>query len=143
MSAAFVKSLTKAIEERMGGSAKAAAAAKVTQGRWSNYVNETNPEHAETTIPLHRFLRVAGPEEKAALATILREDQEEPGQCLNTEASEVTELSAELQRAVREAKARAGKGPISKLDEARILKMALGVYGAVNDVKVTLATEVA
>ena len=137
MTAPFVKTLTRAIETRLGGSAAAAAAAGISQVRWADWCNDSNPKHAQTTIPLHRFMRVAGPEERAALVAVLRDD-EAPGECLNTEASEVTEAAAELQRAVREAEARAKGGPISKLDEARILKLTLAVFSEVNDVRATL-----
>ena len=138
MSAAFVKSLTRQIEERMGSGAKAAAAAGVSQGRWSDYVNDTNPIHGETTIPLHRFMKVAGPDEKSALLSVWSQDFATPGDCLNTEASQVTEASAELQRVVREAKARAGDGPISQIDQARILKLVLIVHAEADDVRSAL-----
>ncbi len=143
MSAAFVKSLTRQIEDRMGGSTKAAAAAGVSQGRWSSYVNEGNGAYANTTIPLHRFMKVAGPDEKSALLSVWSHDFATPGDCLNTEASQVTEASAELQRVVREAKARAGDGPISQIDQARILKLVLIVHAEADDVRTTLNREVA
>lgn len=129
MSVPVIKAITKQIRLRMGSSENAAIAAGLSnKGAWSLYESDNHPE---TTLPLHRFLMVANAEEKAAVIRLLTGGDDAAPICLNTEASETTEASADMQRAVREAQA---DGVVTPLEQSRIRAAALRVQAEAQDV---------
>ena len=122
MSVHVIKSITRQIRERMGSAENAAIACGLSnKGKWSLYESE---HHPETTLPLHRFLRVANAAEKAAIIRLLQTDNDAGPVNLTTEASETTEAAADLQRTVREAEA---DGVVTPLERQRIRDQALRV----------------
>lgn len=129
MSVPVIKAICRRIEARMGSGKNAALAAGVSAPVWSTYCSE---EHPTITIPIGRLLDIASGDERAAVASLFTCDDQDAPACLRTEAEEATEAAAELQRAIREAKA-SGK-PISELDRRRITKLALSARAEIEDV---------
>lgn len=128
MSIPAIKSLTKRIRKRHGSSEAAAVAAGLSnKGAWSLYESENHPE---TTLPLHRFLMVANAEERALFARLMADEDDGP-EDLMTAASETTEASADMQRAVREATA---DGVVTPLERSSIRAAAMKVMAVADDV---------
>lgn len=131
MSVESIKALTKRIRLRHGSSEKAAGAAGLTnKGSWSLYENES---HADTTLPIYRFLICSNDAEKEALIDIIRDamDQELSAGCVSTASSLTTETSADLQRTVREARA---DGVITPREESEIVAKAMEVKAGASNV---------
>lgn len=136
MSVPVIKAICRRIEDRMGSGAKAAAAAGVSGGLWSQYAND---DHPTITIPVHRLLALVNDDEASAMITLFRRDRAPAPTCLMTEVSETTEASADLQREAREALA---DGDLSELEKRRLRQRALNVKEEANDVlKIVGASE--
>lgn len=128
MSVPVIKAITRRMRLRYGSTANAAMAAGVSPGVFSHYEND---DHPDTTIPLHRFLMAANADERLALIEVLKGADSGTPDCPMTEASETTEASADLQRAVREATA---DGKITPLEARQIVRKAVEVQAQAADV---------
>ena len=129
MSVHVIKAITRRMRQRYGSAENAALAAGLkNKGKWSLYESD---EHPETTLPLHRFLLAANADEKRALVDLLKAEVGDAPDCPMTEASETTEASADLQRAVREA---AADGKITTLEARQIVRKAVEVQAQAADV---------
>ncbi|MEH6697224.1 MAG: hypothetical protein V7672_00850 [Brevundimonas sp.] len=136
MSVPRIKALTKRIRLRIGTSEEAARQAGLAhKGAWSLY---ENADHPETTLPIHRFMAVANGAERAELIDLLQAEDDDPAGDLLTEAPEVTEAAADLQRVSREA---AADGKITILERRRIRAGALRVKAEADDVLVAVGED--
>lgn len=128
MSVPVIKAICRGIEERMGSGKRAALAAGVSGGLWSQYCSD---EHPTITIPVHRLLVVANAEERRSIASLFSGDDAQECADLLDEASELTEGAAELQALVRRA---VSDGKVTPLERRRIREKALSVRGDAEDV---------
>ena len=128
MNVAVIKALTRRIQVRFGSNAAAATAAGVQASVWSDYCSDAKPT---ITIPFHRLLEIATPEERRAFADVLLDGEDADRGCLATEASEATEAAADLQRTVRLATA---DGELTPREARSIVDQALNVQAQAADV---------
>lgn len=128
MSVPVIKALTKRIRKRIGSNAEAALIAEVTGGVWSHYESE---EHPSTTLPLHRFFKVANRAERQVLIDLLLLEDDDRPMNASTEASEATEAAADLQRTVRQAMA---DGTITPFETRDIVAKAMDVKAQADEV---------
>jgi hypothetical protein len=128
MNSLVIKAICRRIEDRYGSNKKAAVAADVSGGVWSNYCSD---EHPDTTIPVHRFLLCANAAERAALAKLLLDEGDTAPPCVLTETSEAFEAAGALHKKVRLATAD-GKPTLNEKREIR--EEALEVQGHLADV---------
>lgn len=128
MDSLVVKALCRRIRDRYGSNEKAALAAGVTGGVFSNYCSD---EHPDTTIPFHRIGFIANAAEKKAFTTLLLGEEAALAADLLTEACEVGEAGIDLQRAARAA---AADGKLSPNERRRLREGALEVQAQAGDV---------
>lgn len=135
--ALVIKAICRRIQARYGSNHLAAVAADVSPGVWSNYCSD---DHPDTTIPMHRVKLVANRAERRALADLLIGDEQDKPACIITEASEATEVAAELQHAVRTARA---DGDLTPRERKELRGRALHLIAEAGDVVAALDADAA